>query len=74
MSTERTSLLEAPNRPSDQNVSQDAPSSDAPLAEEKSTLRLLVIMGSVWIGVFFNALGTKKSVFIGAAIRCPGIR
>jgi len=53
--TERTPLLKDVNALPDQNAS--AAESVVPLPEEKSTVMLLVIMGSVWIGVFFNALG-----------------
>lgn len=31
---------------------------DAPLAEEASTKELLAVMGAIWMGVFFAALGT----------------
>lgn len=34
---------------------------DVPLAEEPSTVKLSFIMGSIWVGVFFNALGRNYS-------------
>ena len=37
-------------------------SNDTPLAEEHSTKKLAVIMTSMWLGVFMNALGIFVSV------------
>jgi len=59
--SERTPLLKSNGGPvssqDGQAAEQDASQSDTPLAEEPSTLKLAIILGSVWIGVFLNALG-----------------
>lgn len=44
-------------------VSEQQNASDTPIAEEKSSTELLFILGSVWVGVFFAALGMFCSVF-----------
>lgn len=67
--SERTPLLEPqPPDPIPENDGRDAAEqgadgeaeangSDAPIADEPSTKKLIVILGSMWVGVFFNALG-----------------
>jgi MFS family permease len=64
--TERTPLLrdeeqnESPVEDGGQDGAQQA--DDVPLAEEPSTKKLLAIMGAMWLGSFFAALG-KSSIF-----------
>ena len=38
-------------------------SEEGSIAEELSTAKLLLILGSVWIGVFLSALGTIPALF-----------
>ena len=47
-----------------------------PVAEEPSTRRLLVTMGSMWLGTFFAALGMctrLEEVFLGEILGAVGL-
>jgi hypothetical protein len=63
--TERTPLLqdeeqnESPVEDGRQDGAQQA--DDVPLAEEPSTKKLLAIMGAMWLGSFFAALGKSSN-------------
>jgi hypothetical protein len=65
--TERTPLVRdeeqngSPVEDGGQDGAQQA--DDVPLAEEPSTKKLLAIMGALWLGSFFAALG-KSSIFV----------
>ena len=63
---ERSPLLSKPNGDTNGHVAansdQDSPSLSVDgvvLAEEPSTAKLALTMGTIWVGVFFAALGTE---------------
>lgn len=68
--TERTPLLrdeeqnESPVEDGGQDGAQQA--DDVPLAEEPSTKKLFAIMGAMWLGSFFAALGKSSIVRVEA--------
>jgi hypothetical protein len=59
---ERTALLQPHD---DEDLEGRAPNgsqqrdddTDTPIAEEPSTRKLIILMGSIWVGVFCNAIG-----------------
>ena len=64
--TERSPLLSKPNGDTNGHVAgtseTDGPSGsvdEVVLAEEPSTTKLALTMGTIWVGVFFAALGTQ---------------
>ena len=66
--TERSPLISKPNGERNGHVAgnsePDEPSGsvdEVVLAEEPSTTKLALTMGTIWIGVFFAALGTEES-------------
>ena len=70
--TEQTLLLpkdSKPRRSSNDNIEQNAEvaqdelneQSEASLAEEPGTAKLIIVLGSIWIGVFLAALGWSVS-------------
>ncbi len=46
--------------PENTQPSPDSGASEIALAEEPSTKKLVAIMGAIWTGVFFAALGTYR--------------
>ena len=63
---ERTPLLsnskqsvgnETPERRVDEDEEQDNDENEVPIAEEASIAKLLLVLGSIWIGCFLAALG-----------------
>ena len=68
--TERTPLLRdeeqngSPVEDGGQDGGQQA--DDVPLAEEHSTKKLLAIMGAMWLGSFFAALGKSPNFRVKA--------
>ncbi|PWY76948.1 MFS general substrate transporter [Aspergillus heteromorphus CBS 117.55] len=62
--SERTPLL------GDQSQNEPAPSgdSDVPLAEEPSSKELILVLGSIWVGVFLAALDTTIVATLTAPI------
>jgi MFS family permease len=67
--TERTPLLgdddAIERQPSDDESSED---DETPLAEEPSTARLCLILGSIWVGVFLGALDSTIVATLSAPI------
>lgn len=65
VATERSRLLDHQPGSADEIVREDGnpnhddtqDEDDVPLAKEPSTRELLVLMGAIWMGVFFAALG-----------------
>jgi len=59
--TERSPLLTEVEPIPESNGSESQPraeeSYDTPLVEEPSTKRLVLTLGSIWVGVFLSALG-----------------
>lgn len=64
--SERTPLLhEVPPEPLPEDSQQDVERNevdhvDTPLAQDLSTGKLILTLGSIWVGVFLNALGTLE--------------
>ena len=59
--TERSPLLESvepiPVNDGSESQARAVESYDTPLIEEPSTKKLMLILGSIWVGVFLSALG-----------------
>lgn len=55
--TEQTPLLREETQQAAARGPEEAQDSDASLAQEPTTKELILILGSVWVGVFLAALG-----------------
>lgn len=66
--TERSPLLPPGSQTADSAVvesqSQVADDAESPIAEEPSSGKLLLILGSIWVGVFLSALGKQPCVIL----------
>lgn len=78
--TERSPLLGKPNQPANGQIvdneqpddqTASAQDDEVVLAEEPSTNKLMLTMGSIWVGVFFAALGTPCLTLLSAWLISP---
>lgn len=60
--TEHTSLLHEETRQQAPSGTAGTQESEVPLAEEPSTKELILVLSSIWLGIFLAALGMTSDL------------